>query len=248
MAEVRRLGGILALRETWCREGEPITWCCAGGGVRFDVQGMRADGKGRRGTAMSVAGAVIAVADFVANDGDVDGSGPPLPPAVIASGAHEGCEAVRLARAASSSKGLWVLTPQRLAFVEPVPEPEQTPTPPAPAPGAGVGVGGLLGRLRSKVEAKVEDVKAFVSFAGYVPDEPVPLRGMRSVFELAAGTYTLAGAAVRRRPRFTDRAPVFDTIVLSDGSALEFYAGPQGDIPGKLQQPGLIPLAEKAKR
>ena len=171
MAEPRRLGGVLALRETWCRDCEPILWCVPGGDVRFDVPGMRADGKPPRSTARKVAGAAFAVA----------------------------------------------------------------------AGGGGVG-GALLGRLRSKVDG----VRTF--FSSWAPDEPVPVRRQRSVFELPAGTYTLAGAAVRERPRFTDHSPLFEKPVLSDGSALEFYAGPAGDLPQRMQLTRLVPLERKATR
>lgn len=234
MTEPRRLGGLLALRETWCRPDEPILWCCTGAGPRFDVPGVGPDGKPGKGR--SALGAALAVADFLTSEDPGSSAGPPEPPAVIASGPAMHAEAPRLAQTAAAEPGLWVYTPYRLAYVAPVSDPA-----PAPAPQAR----GLLGKLRSQAE----NVRAFVTgSSGYANGEPIGLREQRSVFELRPGQFTGAGTAVRERPRFTDREPLYDRFVLADGSLLEFYAGPGGGLLPRTRQTGVLLALTEVER
>lgn len=232
MTEQRRLGGVLALRETWCRPDETILWCCEGAKPRFDVPGVNPDGTTGKGQKrLDVA---IAVAGLLAGEADFDTDVPT--PAVIASGTTAHAQAPRLAYAAAAEPGLWVLTSQRFAYTAPVPDPAP---PPARQPG------GLMGKLRSRAES----VRSFVTGGpAYTPGEHVPVRPQRSVFEIPREQVTPTGLSVREKPRFTDRRPVFDTYVFTDGSMLAFYAGPtDGRIPGARQSVRLLPLIEEDK-
>jgi len=234
MTEPRRLGGILALRETWCRPDEKILWCCDGAKPRFDVPKANPDGTTGRKPGSAIMGA-IAVADFLISDDADTGNGPPTTPAVIASGPNVHCEAARLAYTAAAEPGLWVLTSQRFAYVAPVPAPEPPPLPQER---------GLLGKLRSKAES----VRTFVTGGpGFTAGEPIPVRAQRSVFELHGGQFTAAGAAIRERPRFTDPKPVFEKFVFTDGSTLEFHTGPGGGVPRHRLTGRLLPLDEQDK-
>lgn len=230
MTEPRRLGGVLALRETWCRPDETIQWCCEGARPRFDMPGVAPDGATGQAKAFNTA---MNVADFLLSDNG-SGDGPPAPPAVLATGLGPNCEAGRLAYAAAAEPGLWVLTSQRFAYVAPVPDP---PPPSQPR--------GLLGKL----QAKAESVRSFVTGgSAYTPGEPVPVRPQRSVFEIHSGQVTVLGPTVRRRPRFTVREPVFDKFVFADTSSLEFYTGPGGGlIPSTRLTTRLMPLTEEDK-
>ncbi|GIG68443.1 hypothetical protein [Phytomonospora endophytica] len=230
MTEQRRLGGVLALRETWCRPDEKILWCCDGAKPRFDVPGVNPDGSTGKGQKRLET--AFAVADLLSGEPDSD-TGVPTPK-VIASGTSANTEAPRLAYAAAAEPGLWVLTTQRFAYVAPVPD----PTPP-PAPQQR----GLLGKLRSQAE----NVRSFVSGGpAYVPGEPVPVRAQRSVFELHSGQVTATGPSVWKRPRFHDLEPVFDSFVFADRSMLSFFAGPgEGRIQGARQTTRLMPLSEE---
>ncbi|MEV0646212.1 hypothetical protein AB0I28_13205 [Phytomonospora sp. NPDC050363] len=233
MTEKRRLGGILALRETWCRPDETVLWCCEGAEPRFDVPGLRPDGAvGKKRSALDTA---INVVDFVASD-NFSGSGPPQAPAVIATGPSAHCEAARMAYTAAAEPGLWVLTSHRLAYVAPVPDPA-----PATVPQSR----GLLGKLREKAD----NVRGFITGGPwYADDEPVPVRRQRSVFEIHTGGFTVIGTAVRDRPRFTDPKPLYEKVALPDGSLLEFYAGPGGGRLFRTRQTGRLLLLDEQDR
>lgn len=234
MTEPRRLGGVLALRETWCRPDEKILWCCNGAKPRFDIPKVNPDGS-TGGKPLDTIVTVLDVASFLTSeDGGPDGDRPPTP-AVLVSGPGVHCEAARLAYTAAAEPGLWVLTSQRFAYVSPVPAPE-----PRPAPQER----GLLGKLRSKAES----VRTFVTGGPAFPDgEPIPVRPQRSVFELHGGQFTAAGSAVRTRPRFAEANAVFEKFVLADGSTLEFHTGPAGGVPRHRQTGRLLPLDEQDK-
>lgn len=234
MTEPRRLGGVLALRETWCRPDEKILWCCSGAKPRFDIPKVNSDGS-TGGKPLDTILNVLDVANFLVSDtADLD-SERPAAPAVLVTGPSAHCEAARLAYTAAAEPGLWVLTTQRFAYVAPVPAPEPPPA---------AQERGLLGKLRSKAES----VRTFVTGGPPFPaGEPIPVRAQRSVFELHGGQFTAAGAAVRTRPRFADLKPVFDRFVFADGSALDFHTGPPGGVPRHRQTGRLLPLDEQDK-
>ena len=120
MTEPRRLGGVLALRETWCRPDETIVWCCSGAKPRFDIPKVHPDGT-TGAKPLDTIVKVLDVANFVVSeDADLDSDRPAVP-AVLVSGPNPHCEAARLAYTAAAEPGMWVLTSQRFAYVAPVP-------------------------------------------------------------------------------------------------------------------------------
>lgn len=116
---------VLALRQQWCRPGEPILWCERTTlGVGFDVEGLDESGepeksRGARaafGVAGKAAGTVLGVAEAVV--GSNGGSELLDPPVGVVFGPIPDSSAVQaLSRVPADERdGCWVLTPDRLAW------------------------------------------------------------------------------------------------------------------------------------
>ncbi|GAA2345394.1 hypothetical protein GCM10009854_22790 [Saccharopolyspora halophila] len=129
---------VLALRQQWCRPGEPILWCERTTlGVEFDVEGLDRSGEPQRsrgartafGAVGKAAGTVLGVAEAVA--GSDGGSELIDPPVGVVFGPGPDCSAAHaLSRVPENERaGCWVLTPDRLGWAsirEEAAEPEES--------------------------------------------------------------------------------------------------------------------------
>lgn len=207
-----KLDGVLAIRQSWCGQGEPILLCTPSGGIatRYDIGGLDWWGRPEHGALGKVAGALGNAAAGVLNaataDGGPEDSGADAPH-VVAWGPRPDCLAATTCRPAPVRTWL-VLTPQRLACVTVVeekvePEPEKS----------------VLDRVSGFAKA-ARDV--FSGASPYPPHEPVRTVEMTTVSELPRQHIAAVTLAERKLPRqYQHRDSHALRVSLVDGSGID---------------------------
>lgn len=216
-----KLDGVLAIRRSWCRPGEPVLLCAPAGGTatRYDVAGVDWWGKPERGALGKMAGA-LGNAAFGMMDAAFAGSGPEDngadAPNVVAWGPALDTLATRLCRPSPARTWL-VLTPHRLAYVtvvedEPEPEPEK----------------GLLDKVTGFAKA-ARDV--FSTTDLYPPHQPIATTEMTAAAEIPRQHITGITLAERKLPsQYQTRQSHALRVSMMDGSGLDILttAGLEG--------------------
>jgi hypothetical protein len=186
-----KLDGVLAIRQSWCRPGEPILLCVGTdvSSTRFDLAGLDWQGRPERGALGKVAGAFGNAAAGVV-DAAFAGSGPEDGgadvPHVVAWGPHAAGIATRLCRPVSAVSWL-VLTPRRLAQVTLVEEPAE------PEPEKG-----LFNRVSGFAKSARE---VFGGKSPYPPHQPVATAEVTAVAEVPREHIAAVSLAERKLPR-----------------------------------------------
>jgi hypothetical protein len=210
---VTALGGVLALRESWCAPDEPVLLCFDGhlGSTRFEVPGLTWWGRPERG-AVGKALVGLVNAPFAIDSIGVD-AGTDHPKAVVFGGGPDAL-APRLWPRDESPAVQCVLTPRRLAWVrevEPVgPEPERS----------------LLGRVGGFAK---EARDALAGKGSHPPHHPVETVGVETVAEVPGRQIASVALAGRRLPReFKPRDVEVLRVSFVDGSGVDVLPGREG--------------------
>jgi hypothetical protein len=213
-----KLDGVLAIRQSWCRPGEPILLCAGSGGTatRYDIAGADWWGRPERGGLGKLAGALgnaaAGVVDAALADGGPEDSGADAPH-VVAWGPGPDSLAATICRPAPVRTWL-VLTPHRLACVTVVeeqaePEPEKS----------------VLDRVSGFARA-ARDV--FSSSSPYPPHQPVLTVEMTTFSELPRERITAVTLAERKLPRqYQHRDSHALRVSLVDGSGVDVLVSGQ---------------------
>ncbi|SDF47341.1 hypothetical protein SAMN05216553_101797 [Lentzea fradiae] len=184
-----KLHGVLAVRQSWCRPGEPILLCAGTGSLGFDLAGLDWRGRPERGGLGKVAGALGNVAAGVV-DAALAGSGPEDggadTPHVVAWGPRADGIATRLCQPVAGVSWL-VLTPHRLGRVALVEEPAE------PEPEKS-----LLGRV-SGLAKSARDI--FGGKSPYPPHQPIATAEVTTVAEVGREHIGGVAPAERKLPR-----------------------------------------------
>ncbi|MEU3648778.1 hypothetical protein AB0E59_35765 [Lentzea sp. NPDC034063] len=215
-----KLDGVLAIRQSWCRPGEPILLCVGvdPSSTRFALAGLDWQGRPERGALGKVAGAFGNAAAGVV-DAAFAGSGPEDggadAPHVVAWGPHAAGIATRLCQPVSAISWL-VLTPYRLAQVTLVEEPA------APEEERS-----LLDRV-SGFAKSARDV--FGGKSPYPPHQPIVTSGITTVAEAAREHIGSVSIAERKLPRQYQVRDVHALRVsLVDGSGIDVLTSSAGN-------------------
>jgi hypothetical protein len=211
-----KLDGVLAIRQSWCRPGEPILVCTPSGGVatRYDIAGADWRGRPERGALGRMAGALgnaaAGVLDAATADGGPEDNGADAPH-VVAWGPGLDRLAATTCRPAPARTWL-VLTPQRLACVTVVeekaePEPEKS----------------VLDRVSGFAKAARE---AFSGAGPYLPHEPVPTVEMTTFAEVPREQIAAVTLSERKLPRqYQHRDSHALRVSFVDGSGVDVLVG-----------------------
>lgn len=189
------------------RPGEgPLAWAAYTRVHYFDIPGLNVDG-----TRATVA---RRVGDFLGEVvsgafGSEEDAAPP-PPDVVVWGAAPNCLAHRYVPAVSAgARGLWTLTPERLALHT------ETPAPPSGLRARAARVGSGLAKIGRDLAEIVTDR---MTFGANTEGEPVPMPSLEPLAEVPRGQ--ISGFEVARR----SGAPVL-RMRLVDGSGVDFLVG-----------------------
>ncbi|MFB9905097.1 hypothetical protein [Allokutzneria oryzae] len=243
-----KLGGVLAIREHWCRPGEPILRCfpmSPWGHVAIDAPDQshapdhsqlpeaapaRSLGeKAKRGAVGAlVIGALLALpGDGDNNDDDNARASRQSSPALYVVGSSPECQARRILDRLHELRcaGWWVFTPARIGWVIEIGEPKPVePKPEEPEKESTLGTVANIG-------------KAFLSFAKdiaeiirdtppppkYAPGQAIKTKDVEGHLEIRPEDIHQVQTISRKLSRdYSDRKPTYVRIVFHDGSALDF--------------------------
>lgn len=226
-----RLGGVLAVREGWCRADEPVLLCLpvyAAHQVRYDVSGLNWDGRPEPGAGARLVrgiGSAVAGGAFAAVDSTPYRDESPAPPTVVVHGprpdglatglAHQVVPTLRPGGAPSHV----VLTPWRLGWVREQPRPDSGGADRSlweRARGLGEGIRDLARDTANAVAGRSD-------YPAGLPIETVSVAGLA---ELPRERIAGVGVVTRRYPRtYAPRDGHCLRVSLADGSALDLYVG-----------------------
>jgi hypothetical protein len=211
---------VLAVRQRWCRRGESILWCHSTQlSCGFDVEGLDSRGKPKKGLGVRAmlgagdraVGAVAGIAEAAA--GASGGSDFTDPPANVVFGGAPDCMAIEeLSRVPADARaGCWVLTPQRLAWLNFGADHDEDGEP------QGL-LGGALrfGRGAVKLAQELATTKT-----EHEPGVPVPVPQVTSRLEIERGAITEISVQRRDLGRGYKYKPWYLRVKLTDGSGVD---------------------------
>ncbi|MEU5693287.1 hypothetical protein [Actinosynnema sp. NPDC020468] len=214
-----KLGGVLAIRESWARPDEPVLLCVgvSPSAIRFDVTGLDWWGRPERGALGKVAGglgnAVFSVANAATGGSGPEDGGPDAPTAVVW-GPRPDTLATRTCRVGTGQSWL-VLTSHRLGcvtVVQPPPDPEPEKS------------------LLDRVTGFAKGARDIFTATSYPPHRPVETEEVVTVAEVPREHIAGVALAERKLPRGVQpRQAHVLRLSLVDGSGLDVVAvrGPE---------------------